>query len=91
MLTRPLMLLSPPINRGRFHAREVGEKKPKKNYPNTSLSLKKGEGKKKQKPSHSARSQKNQQNISSPYTVALHFGKTQKKHTRIPISPLHCE
>jgi hypothetical protein len=52
------MLLSPPINRGRFHAREVGEKKPKKNYPNTSLSLKKGEGKKKQKPSHSARSQK---------------------------------
>jgi hypothetical protein len=47
MLTRPLMLLLPPINRGRFHAREVGEKKPKKNYPNTSLSLKKGEGKKK--------------------------------------------
>jgi len=46
MLTRPLMLLSPPINMGRFHAREVGEKKPKKNYPNTSLSLKKGEGKK---------------------------------------------
>jgi len=46
MLTRPLMLLSPPINRSRFHAREAGEKKPKKNYPNTSLSLKKGEGKK---------------------------------------------
>ena len=46
MLTRPLMLLSPPINRGRFHAREVGEKKPKKNYPNTSLSLKKEKEKK---------------------------------------------
>jgi hypothetical protein len=86
------MLLSPPINRSRFHAKEAGEKKPKKNYPNTSLSLKKKRRKKNR--NHSIMlevKKKSQQNISSLYTVALYFGKTQKKRTHVPISPLHCE
>lgn len=68
-----------------------GRKNRRKTTPTLAFLWKKEKEKKNRNHPILLEAKKNQQNISSPYTVALHFGKTQKKHTSIPISPLHCE